>query len=105
MAKEHTPANLAVRELVLFAILFFVGLTFLPLSIYLVGQAVFGQYGGGGFGGFHGTLRDGLAAGRPSAWFLVLSPYIVWQLLRLTALAFRLGGRDDAPGRGAARDL
>ena len=101
MAGQRTFRDLFVRELALFAVLFLVGLILLPLTIYLVGQFVFGEYGGGGFGGFHGAMRAELAAGNAAAWFLVLSPYAVWQLLRLTVLGFRYAGSANPGGRPA----
>ena len=104
MAGQRTFRDLFVRELALFAVLFLVGLILLPLAVYLVGQFVFGDYGGGAFGSFHGALRAELGAGNPAAWFLVLSPYVVWQLLRLTVLGFRYAGR-AAPGGRPAGDM
>lgn len=81
------------REFALFVGLLFFGLVILPIGIYLVGGEVFGDYGGFGFGGFFGEISGKIRAGETVAWFLVLSPYFVWQLLRLTALAWRLVGR------------
>lgn len=65
------------------------GLAVLPLCIYLVGRMVFGEYGDGGLGGFYGQLSGAFIDGEPAVWFLLLSPLLVWQLARLTVLAFR----------------
>lgn len=77
------------KELLLFLSLLIVGLVILPGAIYFVGSAIFGAYGGTGFSAFYGMLHSELRAGEPAVWFLVLSPYILWQLLRLTFHAFR----------------
>ena len=82
----------ALRELALFLGLLFFGLALLPIGVYLVGGEVFGEYGGHGFGGFFGTLGSKIRDGEPVAWFLTLSPYLVWQVLRLTALGWRVAG-------------
>ncbi len=37
----------------------------------------------------HGELRTG----EPVVWFLMLSPYLAWQLLRLTVYGFRRAGK------------
>jgi len=55
----------------------------MPIAIYLVGQQFFGDYGGNGFGEFFGTLSGKVRSGDSVAWFLVLSPYLTWQILRL----------------------
>ena len=66
-----------------------IGVFFLPLAIYLVGGLVFGEYAGAGFGAFYGNLHSELRAGQPVVVFLLLSPYIVWMLLRFTIYLFR----------------
>jgi hypothetical protein len=88
-----TLKRIARKELALLVFLLFVGLLIAPIALYLVGERVFGEYGGQGYGDFFGTLTARIRAGDSVAWFLVLSPYLVWQTLRLTAFAFRLAGR------------
>jgi len=91
------PANswklTATRESVLFLWLLAAGLFLLPIAVYVVGRALFGEYGGTGFSAFYGMLHSELRSGALSVWFLILSPYLIWQLLRLTIRAFRLAGR------------
>ena len=82
-----------VKEAALFFGLLFLGMVLLPAAIFYVGQSVFGEYAGGGYGGFFGDLSRKLRAFDWVAWFLVLSPYLAWQCLRLTALLWRLVGR------------
>ncbi len=69
------------------------GLFLLPIAIYVVGKLLFGEYGGTGFSAFYGMLHSELRSGAPSVWFLVLSPYLIWQLLRLTLRAFQAAGQ------------
>jgi len=71
----------------------FLGLVILPVAIYVVGQAIFGDYGGGSYGHFYSELSSRIRAGDSAAWFLVLSPYLGWQTLRLVALGWRSAGR------------
>lgn len=82
----------ATKEVALFAGLLFIGLVVVPIIIYKVGQTVFGTYGGVGFADFFGTLNAKIRGGDTVAWFLVLSPYLGWQCLRLMAFFWRLTG-------------
>ena len=77
----------------MFAILLFVGIVLLPLAIWFVGKAVFGTYGGAGYADFFGTLSGKIRGGDLVAWFLVLSPYVVWQCLRMMVLGWRYVGK------------
>ncbi|MGI9272315.1 MAG: hypothetical protein ACR2QT_11105 [Woeseiaceae bacterium] len=90
--------KIALREIALFLSLLFFGLVLLPVGIFLVGGQVFGEYGGHGFGGFFGALSGKIRNGEAVAWFLVLSPYLGWQLVRLTALVWRLVGSPQSDG-------
>lgn len=86
------PLNLKramLGETWLFLALFLFGILVLPVAIYFVGQLVFGDYGGTGFSDFYGRLHYELRSGRPVSWYLVLSPYLAWQLFRLTVHVFR----------------
>jgi len=81
--------QIAVKEAALFFGLLFLGFVLMPVAIYLVGQEVFGDYSGYGYADFFGTLSGKIRAGEPVAWFLVLSPYLAWQTLRLTIFGWR----------------
>ena len=96
--QQHSLRKAITRELGLLLGLLFVGMVLLPIAVYVVGQAIFGEYGGGGYGGFFGDLSGRIRAGDAAAWFLVLSPYLGWQTLRLIALGWRLAGRRPEPG-------
>lgn len=86
--------NPAIRkEAILFVVLLFVGIVLLPLAVFLVGQSVFGAYGGAGYGDFFGSISARLRGRDGVAWFLVLSPYLAWQCLRLTVRAWRRAGQ------------
>lgn len=90
MATEQSAVKrIAVREAVLFLSLLLFGALLLPVAVYFVGNVVFGAYGGSGFGQFYSTLAGQLVAFRWPAWFLVLSPYLAIQTLRLTWLSWR----------------
>lgn len=84
-----SPRKSVLREVALFLCLLFVGLVLLPVAIYLIGPRVLGEFGGYGFADFFGSLSARLRAGEPAAWFLVLSPYLAIQVLRLTRAGWR----------------
>lgn len=82
-----------LKETALLGGLLLAGLVLLPVAIYVVGRSVFGAYAGAGFADFYQTLHLDFRAGEPAAVFLLLSPCIVWQLLRLALWWFRRSGR------------
>ena len=90
--RDENSTSIVRKESFLFFWLLLAGLFLLPLAIYVVGRGLFGEYGGTGFSAFYGTLHSELRNGSPSVWFLILSPYFIWQLLRLTFRAFKLAG-------------
>ena len=81
------------RQTIFFLWMLAGGLLLLPAAVYLVGKTVFGEYGGTGFTAFYRTFHSELLSGNLSMWFLVLSPYLIWQLMRLTIRAFRASVR------------
>jgi len=81
------------KEAVLLLALLFFGLVIMPILIFWIGQLMFGAYGGQGYSDFFGTLTQKIRGGDTVAWFLILSPYLVWQCVRLTALAWRVSGK------------
>ena len=81
------------KEVGLLAGLLFLGLVVMPVVVFLTGQAVFGSYGGHGYGDFFGAISEKVRTGDRVAWFLVLAPYLIWQSLRLMAAAWRRLGR------------
>ena len=86
------PASLkrtVTKESAIFLCLLFFGLLILPLAVYLVGESVFGEYSGSGFAGFYGTLHRSIRDGEPAVLYLVFSPYVIWQLTRLSIWGFR----------------
>ncbi len=90
MSVEKKPfKQKALNEMALALSFIFVGLVLLPLAIYFTGRSVFGEYGGAGFWDFYGRLSGEIRDGRPVVWFLVLTPYLILMLLRLTIWAFR----------------
>ena len=83
------------KEVALLVGFLFVGLIVLPYLIYFVGESVFGAYAGVGYWDFFTTLSAKVRNGDIVAWFLVLSPYMGWQCLRLAAKAWRAAGRNE----------
>jgi hypothetical protein len=83
----------ATKETALFLGLLFFGLLILPFAVYLVGKSVFGEYGRTGFSAFYATLHSSIRDGEPAVLFLVFSPYVIWQLSRLTIWGFRQSWR------------
>jgi hypothetical protein len=78
-------------ELVLGVTMLAFGMVALPVAVFWVGQLVIGEYeSDAGLSGLLGAVWDGLGTGSLPAWLLVLSPYVVIQLLRL---AFNLTRR------------
>lgn len=72
------------KELLVAAILLSFGILLLPVGIFVVGQGVLGDYEGGGLADLSQAIWTALLSGRLSAWLLVLSPYLVIALLRLS---------------------
>lgn len=95
--RRSTVRSTFTTETALLLGFLFVGLVLLPVAIYLVGKAIFGEYGGGSFGHFYSELSSRVRGGDFAAWFLVLSPYLGWQALRLIGVAWRLAGRRPQP--------
>lgn len=95
--KTTSPRQRATKETALLTGFLFFGLVVVPFLIYQVGQIVFGAYGGVGYGEFFASLGTRIRSADPVAWFLVLSPYLGWQCLRLILLGWRLTGpKQDA---------
>ena len=78
------------KETGLLVAFLFLGLVVMPVAIYVVGQSIFGEYGGQGYGQFFGELSGRIRSGDRVAWLLVLSPYLGWQTLRLMLFGWRL---------------
>ena len=76
------------QEAILLLIMALIGVLFLPTAIYIVGAEVFGSYAGAGFGEFYREIHSALRTGQPVIVFLLFSPYIIWQLVRLTFVVF-----------------
>lgn len=87
------------KEAILFFVLLLAGILLVPFSTYWIGSEVLGEYGGEGFSEFIGVLGGRLLGGDLAAWFLILSPYLGLQCLRLAWHALRGGSRPA----GAAR--
>jgi len=76
------------REIAIAAALFAVGLLLLPMAIYWVGRQVAGEYGGGALA-LADQIWSDLLQLDPAAWLLVLSPYLLLQIVRLIGRTWR----------------
>jgi hypothetical protein len=78
------------RELLVAVVLIGGGLLLLPAAVYWVGLEVVGPYEGeGGLWTLTRQVWSDLGAGSPLAWFLVLGPYGIVVLLRLSMRLWR----------------
>jgi hypothetical protein len=86
------------RELLIFGLLFLAGLVLLPICIYVVGVNIIGEYSPeAGMAGLLLAIWGDLARARIGAWILVLSPWLVIQLIRLFVRLWRGGQRTISP--------
>ena len=76
------------REIAIAAALFAVGLLMLPPAIYWIGRQVAGDYAGGPLA-FADQIWADFVQLEPAAWLLVLSPYLLLQLVRLIGRTWR----------------
>lgn len=67
------------------------GVCVLPFLIYFIGQLTLGP-SETGLTGFLKTLYTSFLTLQPSAWALLLGPYLVYVLLRLVRLSLRRNG-------------
>jgi len=88
VAQKSIRQRITAEAGLLFGLLF-VGIVLVPIAIFLVGDAVFGEYGGKGYNYFFGTLSGKIRDGDQVAWFLVLSPYLTIFVFRLMAWGWR----------------
>ena len=77
------------KEAAIFAAMLFLGFVLLPIVVWFVGNLVFGEYGGSGYGDFFGRLGSKMLSGDIAAWFLVLSPWLGLQVVRLALAGWR----------------
>lgn len=95
--KKRSVKDRILREVALNGGLVLAGLVLLPIAIFFVGRLVFGDYGGGGFAVFYAGLQADFRDGEPAALFLLLSPFLVWSLARLTIWLFRRTANRPTP--------
>lgn len=90
---DKSPSPTLKKEAALFLGFLFLGIVVLPIVIWFVGKVVFGAYGGAGYAEFFGTLSGKIRSGDIVAWFLVLSPYLAVQVIRVTVVGWRAAAR------------
>lgn len=91
--KPSALGKILKTEAMLLIAFLFVGLVLLPVAVWFVGHVVFGAYEGAGYAEFYGMLSGKIRSGDVGAWFLVLSPWLVVQCLRLMALGWRTAAK------------
>jgi hypothetical protein len=77
------------REIAIAAALFAAGLVLLPPAIYWFGRQVAGEYAGAGPLALADQIWSDLLQLEPAAWVLVLSPFVLVQLVRLIRRTWR----------------
>jgi hypothetical protein len=78
------------KELLVAAALLSFCLAALPVLVYWVGSRVVGEYyPDSGLSDFVWHIWSDLAAGSVLAWILIVSPYLIIQLLRLALILWR----------------
>ena len=70
------------RELLTLALCLALGLTIMPLLIWIAGKTELGPYGNGGLGALLGDYYSALATGSLAFWLVALGPYAAVWLLR-----------------------
>jgi len=79
------------RELGFFVLLFGFGLLVMPFLIYLAGVMTLGPYEGGLLA-FFGSLLGAFFTAKPSAWLLVIGPYLLFSAVRFLTRPLRRQG-------------
>ena len=78
------------KEILIAMVMLGFGLVLLPVLVYWVGTQVVGEYvAEGGLWALMGHVWGDLASGGLLAWILVVSPYLIIQLLRLARYLWR----------------
>jgi hypothetical protein len=70
------------RELLLTAIALTTGLLLMPVLIFFAGSALLGRYEGASLGRLFSSIYEGLRAGSPASWIVLLGPYALWLAFR-----------------------
>lgn len=96
---QGTLKQAALKEIALLLGLLFLGFVIVPIAIYWIGPRVLGDFGGYGYSDFFGGLSARIRGGDLVAWIFVLSPYLAWQILRVTLYAFRASSGEKRTNR------
>ena len=87
------PNDTLRREIIIAAVCFALGFFILPLAIYWVGRELIGTYSTDANAGalaFAESIWADFLRFRVAAWVLVLAPYAMAQLLRVTRRLWRV---------------
>jgi len=78
------------KELLIAAVMLVFGLVPVPMLVYWVGNQIVGEYGAeGGVWALVQNVWSDLAAGNVVAWILVVSPWLILQVWRLSRRLWR----------------
>jgi hypothetical protein len=89
LREYYTSATAPRRELLLAGGLALIGLTILPVAVYVAGYLTLGRFEGSGFWHFFATLYKSLFHGSTAAWAMVTGPYLLLWLWRGLQLWWR----------------
>jgi len=76
------------KKIIIFILFFLIGLLLLPLLLFAINDFIFGKYTGNGFVGFYNDYFHLMQKGNLAAWFISLSPYLVYLCVKITIQAF-----------------
>lgn len=79
---DFLGAHSLLRELLIAAICFLIGILVMPCLIYALGRATLGPYELGGVFSLWRDFLSGLAAGSEAFWFVACAPYLLLWILR-----------------------
>lgn len=88
------------RELIVFLSLSVIGFTLIPMSIYIVGKRLLGDYGGGILKDLYADLYIRFSAFEPGVWLLLLGPWLFVTLVRFLYLPLKWKRKTPAPSTG-----
>ena len=87
--RRYRRTHGATRELLTLVLCLAIGLTIMPILIWIAGKTELGPYGGGGLGALLADYYTALIKGSLAFWLVALGPYAAVWLLRGLRFWFR----------------
>ncbi len=75
------------KKITIFFLFFLLGLFILPLLLFAINDFIFGKYTGDGFVDFYNDYFNLMQEGNFAAWFISLSPYLLYLCIKMTIQA------------------